>query len=106
MDDKIIAYRQPMVTATGLILGFLLNYLATLVKTDSPLQEWIAYFVGICVLGGVVNLILVLYRMLSMNYAKDKSGHYYERTLFLFITGVSISFLGVFIDMFSNFMIE
>jgi len=106
MEDKIIPFRQPMVTASGLILGFLLNFLATLVKSDSPLQEWISYFVGACVLCGVINLILVLYRVLNMNYPREKGSVYYNRTLTLFITGVSVSFLGVFIDMFSNFMIE
>jgi hypothetical protein len=50
MDDKIQAFRQPMVTATGIILGFMLNFAASWVKTDSPLGDELAYFVGICVL--------------------------------------------------------
>lgn len=33
-DDKITNLRAPMVTANGIILGFLLNYMATWVRGD------------------------------------------------------------------------
>ena len=52
MEDKIQAYRQPLVTATGIILGFILNFASSFVKTDSPLSEIAAYIIGICVLTG------------------------------------------------------
>ena len=57
MEDKIQAFRPPLVTATGIILGFLLNFAATWVKTESPLGDGLAYFVGICVLVGAGCLI-------------------------------------------------
>ena len=41
-----------------------------------------------------------------MNYPKERAEEYYQNTLKLFLFGVSISFLGVIIDMFANFMIE
>ena len=104
MEDKIQVYRQPMVTATGIILGFILNFATTWVKSDTPLRESLACVVALCVLVGIVNLILVLQRVLRMDYPRDTAEQYYSRTLTLFITGVSLAFIGVLIDMFSNFM--
>ena len=106
MEDKIQAFRQPLVTATGIILGFMLNFATTWVKSDSPLTDGLAYFAAACLTIGAISLILVLYRILRMDYPRDKGEHYYNRTLTLFIAGVSIAFVGVFIDMAMNFMVE
>lgn len=35
MDDRLQPYRQPMVTATGIILGFVLNFASSWVEGDS-----------------------------------------------------------------------
>lgn len=104
MEDKIQAYRQPLVTATGIILGFILNFASTFVKSESPLSEAIAYIIGICTLTGIICLIIVLNRVLKMKYPKEKAEEYYQKTMNFFIIGVSISFVGVMIEMFANFM--
>ncbi|MFN8443683.1 MAG: hypothetical protein U0175_23090 [Caldilineaceae bacterium] len=106
MEDKIQAFRPPLVTATGIILGFMLNFAASWVKTESPLGDGLAYFVGICVLIGTGCLIATLYRILRFSYPRDRAEQYYNRTLLLFISGLSIAFFGVFIDMSVHFMIE
>lgn len=106
MEDKLQSYRQPMVTATGIILGFILNFASTFVKSDSPLSEITAYLIGICILTGIICLIVVLNRILKMKYPKEKAESYYQKTLNYFIFGVSISFVGVMIDMFANFMAD
>jgi hypothetical protein len=106
MEDKIQSYRQPLVTATGIILGFILNFASTFVKSDSPLSEIIAYFIGVCILVGIIFLIIVLSRVLKMKYPKEDAELYYEKTLNYFLFGISISFVGVMIDMFVNFMTE
>lgn len=106
MEDRIQAYRQPMVTATGIILGFILNFASTFVKSDSPLSDIVAHIIGFCILTGIVCLIIVLSRVLKMNYKKEKAEEYYQRTLNYFLFGVSISFVGVMVDMFANFMTE
>lgn len=104
MEDKIQSYRQPLVTATGIILGFILNFASSFVKSDSDLSDFIAYFIGICILTGIICLIFVLSRILKMSYPKEKAETYYQKTLNYFLFGVSISFVGVMIDMFANFM--
>ncbi len=106
MEDKIQAYRQPLVTATGIILGFILNFASTFVKTDSLFSEFAAYIIGICILTGIICLIIVLSRVLKMKYPKEKAENYYQKTLNYFLFGVSISFVGVMVDMFTNFMTE
>lgn len=106
MEDKIQAYRQPLVTATGIILGFILNFASSFVKTDNSLSDMIAYITGICILTGIICLIIVLGKVLKMKYPKEKAEEYYQTTLNYFIFGVSISFVGVMIDMFANFMVE
>ena len=69
MEDKIQSYRQPLVTATGIILGFILNFASSFVKADSGISDFLSYTIAISIL-----------------------------------FGVSISFFGVMIDMFSHFM--
>lgn len=106
MEDQSKSYRDSMITATGIILGFLLNFETTWVRSDTPLGDFGAYFVGFCLLIGTFNLILVLYRMLKVPRFDQQGASYYNRTLWLFIIGISIMFIGVFVDMFSNFMDE
>ena len=106
MDENIQAFRQPLVTATGIILGFILNYAANFVKAESTMSDGMAYFIGGCVLLGIVCLIVVLYRILHMYYPKESAQAYYQATLRLFIFGVSIAFAGVVVDMFANFMLD
>lgn len=104
MEDKIQAFRQPMVTATGIILGFVLNFAANWVKGDSPVEDGLAYLIGVSVVAGSACLIVVLFRVLNMDYPREEARQYYHRTLALFTTGITLAFLGVFLDMFVHFM--
>lgn len=106
MEDKIQSHRQPLVTATGIILGFILNFASSYVKNESNLPAFLDYLVGFFILIGIFCLIIVLKRILQMNYPRDKAEQYYQKTLNYFIFGVSISFIGVLIDMFANFITE
>ena len=106
MEDKIQSFRQTLVTATGIILGFILNFASVFVKTDSGFSDILAYIIGICIMIGIICLILVLSRVLQMKYPKEKAELYYQKTLNIFLIGVSIAFFGVMIDMFGNFMVE
>lgn len=106
MEDKIQAYRQPLVTATGIILGFILNFASLFVKTETSVHTFISYLIAICILTGIVLLITVLYRILNMQYPKQSPEIYYRKTLLYFIIGVSVSFFGVMMDMFTHFMTD
>ena len=66
----------------------------------------LAWIVGASVVVGVTLLIMVLYRVLRMDYPRENAEFYYKRTLQLLIFGITFSFLGAFIDLFSNFMTD
>lgn len=93
--DKIQAYRQPLVTATGIILGFVLSIAGTWASkafsTDRFTEVVTAFF--LCLHFPIY--IIVLYRILSMKYPAHKAEAYYQRTLGLFIIGLVIAFLGI-----------
>lgn len=104
MEDRLQAYRQPMVTATGIILGFVLNFSSAWVKGDSSISDGVAYAVFGLVIVGLLCLILVLSRVLRMGVEPERAAKYYSTTLTLFLVGVSCAVGGIMIDMFSNFM--
>lgn len=103
MDDPLQPYRQPLVTATGIILGFVLNFAAGWVKSDTPLGDTAAYVVGALVLAGMACLIAVLARILQVGVPKDRVTAYYRLTVRIFIVGVTLAVAGATIDMYSNF---
>lgn len=105
MNDPLQSYRQPMVTASGLMLGFTLNFAATWVQTENPMGMALAYFIGACVLFGTVCLIWAVFRILNHGYPRGEADRYYARTLALFIGGICMTFAGVFLDMSMTFMI-
>ncbi|EKT4510861.1 hypothetical protein AAIP36_002476 [Flavobacterium psychrophilum] len=104
MGDKIQAFRQPLVTATGIILGFILNFASSFVKSESVSGDFVSCIIVFCVLMGIVCLIIVLKLVLTMNYPRNNADRYYLKILYLFISGVSIAFIGVMIDMLANFI--
>lgn len=102
MDDKLQAVRQPMVTATGIILGFMLNFLTSWMKTTSKFPG-LDYIVQFFLIAGTVLLVVCLYRILRLDYPRSRAEQYYHRTLALFIVGIVLAFVGVFIDAAAGF---
>lgn len=99
MNDPIQSYRQPMVTAIGIILGFVLGFAAdwaTEAQTETLLSD---ILIVIALAIGSVCLLVALYRMLNMNYPKEESILYYQKTLRIFLLGLSISIIGVMVSL-------
>ena len=102
MDENIQNYRQPMVTAIGIILGFVLGFTgnwATAPVSETTLSD---YFIMVGLFLSIVLLILALYRILNNNYPQEKTGAYYQKTLKIFILGLSIAFIGVLVSIFQT----
>ena len=90
--NNINSFRQPMVTATGILLGFMLNFASSWVPRAFSTHLFIESIIGICLLVCVPLLVIVLYRILSMRLPEKNIEAYYARTLRLFIIGVSLPF--------------
>ena len=94
--DKINQYRQPMVTATGIFLGFMLNFASTWIKDAFAKYMFRDLVIAIGLLVCLLTLLLVLFRMLRMNYPTHPD-EFYRKTLRLFLIGVSVPFFSFLI---------
>lgn len=106
MEDKIQHYRQPMVTVIGIFLGFLLNAAYNWVGHAfvSKRSKETVMAIGLCLC--ISLLLIVLYRILNMNYPKDQAEKYYRLTLHLFITGISAAFISIVIIMMESYFLN
>ncbi len=97
---EIKDYRQPLVTSLGVILGFLVGFLAQWVSDESfalnSLSDWLV-FAG-CIAGSAI-LLRVLFRMLAPSDDNDPRT-FYRRTLRLYMTGIATAFLSLIIAAF------
>jgi vacuolar-type H+-ATPase subunit I/STV1 len=96
--DQLFNFRQPLVTAAGIILGFVLNFATELVKRENK-SDLIALLILLFTLSGITLLIVSSYRILSNNYDRDNARKYYRVTLNYFLAGVIFSFMGGLIKM-------
>jgi hypothetical protein len=90
--DKIQQYRQPVVTATGIFLGFMLEFANSWLPNSFSIYKFRDMVVALGTLLSIALLIVVLYRILKMNYPADSVERYYTKTLKLFIIGISVPF--------------
>ena len=90
MDGVLQNYRQPMVTAISIILGFVLGFAGKWASEETSGQVSVAddiVLVGLTI--GVVLLLVALYRILNNCLPDEKGiGGYYQTTLRIFITGL------------------
>ncbi len=105
-DDKLRNVRQPIVTATGIILGFTLNIAVNWVPKAFSTPRYLEYLIAISLCIHIPISIVVLYRILNLNYPRDKADAYYKKTLTLFITGISLYFLLIVFSMFESVIVN
>ena len=91
-EDKLKNVRQPMVTATGILLGFTLNIAANWVPKAFTSPRILEYLIALSLCIHIPISIIVLYRILNLEYRKDNAEAYYRKTLIIFITGISLYF--------------
>lgn len=104
VEDPLISYRQPIVTASGLLLAFTLGFASQWVEAPNPLGVWADYAIGVSILLGTMMLIFAVFRILNANYPRHLAASYYARTLRLFVGGLSLNFIGLFGDLFITFL--
>jgi hypothetical protein len=89
---KVQQFRQPMVTATGIFLGFMLDFMNGWFPNSFTIHKFRDIVIAGGALMSIALLIVVLYRVLRGDEADDSVGPFYKRTLRMFITGISIPF--------------
>ncbi len=99
----LAAYRQPMVTSLGLIMGFLLNFLAGWAVHDNQVSEIKSIadvVVAATLLPSLVLMLFVLYRILDISHPQENLEEVYIITLRLYMTAIILAFCGVGVALF------
>src|SRR5262245_45548727 len=105
MENKNIQdYRQPMVTATGIFLGFMLTFTAGWIREAFTVHKFRDTVVSISIIVCLSLLLTVLFRMLRIKYSNDVE--FYRKTLLLFLIGITIPFIGFLIIIIERFVIN
>jgi hypothetical protein len=101
----IHSYRQPMVTATGIFLGFMLNFTSNWIKDAFTKNMFRDCVTAISIMASLFLLLLVLIRILRMKYPTEPE-KFYRKTLVFFFFGISIPFLGFLIVIIDRFVVS
>lgn len=90
-------YRGSLVTAIGIILGFVLGFTATWAVGIPPdaLLGWSDYSIGVGLFLSVALQLYALFRILDNRVTGELAAEAYFRTLQIFIAGVCLAFLGL-----------
>lgn len=100
MDNNINNYRNPMVTAIGIILGFVLAYMGKWATEPTIQKGDLGVAIGFLI--GISLLIVALYRILNNRVEKEREEAYYHRTLKIFMLGIICSFIGTLLTIFQE----
>jgi hypothetical protein len=106
MEDNIQHYRQPLVTATSILLGFVLNFANNWVPKAFASQQSKETVISVALCLCIFSLIVVLYRILNIDYPRERVRPYYKKTLLVFITGLSVVCLAIIIVMIESYIIN
>ena len=96
-------YRQPMVTSLGIIMGFLLNFLAgwaTKDDTVSELKTTADWLVAGTLLPSLMMMLFVLYRILDIRHEPENLIGTYVTTFRLYMISIILAFCGVGVALF------
>ena len=98
MNNDIRDFRQPMVTSIGIILGFLMNFLAqwAIADDNNPAIQTVADgVVAGTLLVGIGLMIFVLFKLLTNQYDTTQAGLYYQKIFRWYMASIIVSFLGL-----------
>lgn len=95
MED-LHPYRAPMVTASGIFLGFLLNFTSNWIKDAFSKYVFRDTVVAIGILVSLASLLTALFRILRMRYPTHPE-KFYRKTLLWFLIGVTVPFFAFLI---------
>lgn len=97
-ENDITGFRQPMVTSIGIILGFLLTFLANWAiadDTDRALQTSADWVVASTLLISIALMVSVLARLLDNRIKPGSAGARYQLTFRLYIGAITLGLFGL-----------
>ncbi len=103
LQGDIKDYRRPMVTSLGIIMGFLLNFLASWAiedDADSAIQTAADWSIVLALLLAILLMLFVLYRLLNNQIDPTHAAHDYQTTFRIYIISLGIAFIGVIAALF------
>lgn len=106
MDDKLQTFRQPLITATGIILGFSLNVAAAWLPGAFKSGRTMEWVMAIGTLIHIPLYTIVMFRMLRRDYPKERAEQYYRTTLLIFITGITFFYLTIIGVMIESYFVH
>ena len=99
--NSIQQFRGPIITATGIFLGFMLDFTTGWMPTAFLERTVRDAIITVTIVSSISLMITVLYRMLRMRLGENPA-QYYHKTLRLFICGICIPFIAMIIIIFWN----
>lgn len=95
MHGELKDDRQPMVTSIGILLGFLLNFLAGWgIRTGQAVQDVADGVILATTIAAVLLMIATLYRILNAHLGTRDPSPYYRVTLRFYIASIALAFTG------------
>lgn len=93
----IAPFRQPMVTSLGIMMGFLLNFLAGWAIDDESVEQMTRadWVVAGTLMGALTLMCFVLYRILDIRVTPEQAEARYVSTFRCYITAVALAFAGL-----------
>ena len=104
MEDKLHPFRQPLITATGIILGFALNVAAAWLPNAFKSKSIVELFMALGTLVHIPIYTIVMFRMLRKDYPRKKAESYYRKTLVLFVSGITFFYLTIICMMVESYL--
>lgn len=98
INNDIRDFRQPMVTSIGIMLGFLMNFLAQWAIADddqAAIQTLADGLVAVTLLVGIGLMIFVLFKLLTNRYDTANAGMYYQGIFRWYMVSIIVSFGGL-----------
>lgn len=94
-NDSTEKFISPMITAVGIILGFLLAFTASWVAGLPNTADWSDAIIGIGLFASIILHIHAMYRVLDNEVEDGKEHSHYRKTLRIFIIGLIIALLSL-----------
>jgi hypothetical protein len=96
-ETEVAPFRQPMVTSVGIVLGFLLAFLANWAAqadAEPALSTASDFVIAFALLGSALVFTTVLFRLLD-NRIHHETGARYQTTFRIYIFGLVMAFVGL-----------